>query len=263
MITATTQRWRSRRDSYRPAGEPIATRHFEVAAITDDRTAKSFVVEHHYSASYPAARFRFGLYERADLVGVAVFSQPVRASVLEMAPGDARVELGRFVLLDSVPANGESWFGARCFDLLRGSGVEGVVSFSDPMARRTADGSIIFGGHVGTIYQALNATYLGQAGPRTIRLLPDGSVMSARAISKIRARECGWRYAVAQLVAAGAQEPGADLRAWLTTELPRVTRTARHPGNHRYVWALDRRLRRHVSAGLPYPKIDRNEERTS
>lgn len=43
MITPTCQRWRARRDSYRPAGEPIATHLYEVTAIPDDTTAKAFV----------------------------------------------------------------------------------------------------------------------------------------------------------------------------------------------------------------------------
>lgn len=31
MITPVVQRWRARRDSYRPAGEPIRTADYEVA----------------------------------------------------------------------------------------------------------------------------------------------------------------------------------------------------------------------------------------
>lgn len=43
----------------------------------------------------------------------------------------------------------------------------------------------------------------------------------------------------------------------LTAELPRITRRLRHPGNHRYVWGIDRAVRRHVERlpGLPYPKV--------
>lgn len=51
MITSISQRWRDRRGTYRPAGEPIDTRRYEVAAIADDRTAKAFVVRHHTEAS--------------------------------------------------------------------------------------------------------------------------------------------------------------------------------------------------------------------
>lgn len=64
MITAVAQRWNDRRDSYRPAGEPIRTAAFEVAELPDDTTARGFVERHHYSASYPAARWRFGIFER-------------------------------------------------------------------------------------------------------------------------------------------------------------------------------------------------------
>lgn len=263
MIVSSTQRWRDRCDRYRPARETITPRDYEVAPIVDDSTAKRFVVAHHYSGSYPAARYRFGLFDRSGLVGVAVFSHPVSPATLELAPGAERVELGRLVLLDTVPANGESWFVARCFELLRGAGVDGVVSFSDPMPRRTAAGAVAFGGHVGTIYQALNATYLGQATPRTIRLLPDGAVMSARAIQKIRAGERGARYALRHLLEAGAEPPDGDIRAWLRRELPRVTRAVRHPGNHRYVWALDRRLRRFLPESKPYPKLNTAERRVA
>lgn len=260
MIVDRCQRWRARRDSYRPAGETIVTAHYEVAPIPDDRTAKLFVEANHYSASYPAARFRHGLYWGGLLVGVAVFSVPMQGAVLDRLPcsREAAVELGRFVLLDRVPSNGESWMLARCFELLRGEGIEGVVSFSDPMPRARADGAVIFAGHVGTIYQAANAVYDGRNRPHTVRLLPDGTVLSDRTIAKIRGRERGWRYAAAHLVRAGAAPLGEDddARAWLATWLSRLTRTARHPGKHRYLFGLGRAVKRALPKSQPYPKLD-------
>lgn len=264
MLTPTCQRWRERRASYRPAGEPIDPRRYEVAAIPDDTTARAFVVEHHYSGTYPAARRRFGLYRthgplRGALVGVAVYSVPPRAEVLRPLPVDAAAELGRLVLLDDVPANGESWFLARCHDLLRREGWAGVVSFSDPHPRRSSDGRVVFAGHVGTIYQASNAVYLGAARASTQLLLPDGRSFSPRALAKIKARDRGWRYAVDQLVSAGAREPQGDttevLAAWLAAELPRVVRRERHPGCLKYALPFDRAARRALPASLPYPKL--------
>jgi hypothetical protein len=253
------QRWRARRDSYRPAGEPIQTRAYEVAAIADDNTPKAFVTKHHYAASYPAARFRFGLYRHGDLVGVAVFSHPVNNAVLTNVfpvPANDATELGRFVLLDDVPGNGETWFLARCFDQLRGE-VAGVVSFSDPVRRLSAAGKVVMPGHVGTIYQAFNGVYLGRGRADTLRLLPDGTVFNRRAISKVRARDQGWRYSAAILERNGAPPaPANDTRAWLDEWMPRLTRPLRHPGNHRYAWALDRRLRRHLHSTAAYPKRD-------
>src|SRR5262245_59840194 len=143
LLGDAAQRWRARRASYRPAGEPIDAHAYEVACIADDTTAKRYVLEHHYSASYPAARFRVGLYRRAQLVGVAVFSHPCNDQVLAVLPTERleAVELGRFVLDQDVPANGETWFLAAAFALLRHEGIRGVVSFSDPMPRARLDGT--------------------------------------------------------------------------------------------------------------------------
>lgn len=259
MSAAPCQRWLRHRSFYRPAGEPIDPRHFEVAAIDGDAPARAFIETHHYSGTYPAARRRFGLYKGADLVGVAVFSQPVNDASLACLPGEPRssVELGRLVLLNSVPANGETWFLARCFEALRREGFVGVISFSDPVPRTTRAGLVLFRGHVGTCYQALNATYLGRATPRTLHLLPDASVFSPRAAQKIRSGECGVAYAVEQLVAAGAEEPapGESLLCWMHSWLPRVTIPLRHRGNHKYAWTLHRRDRRHLPLSLPFPKF--------
>lgn len=251
------QRWRYGRDSYRRPDEPINPMYYDVDELRDDGTAKRFVEQHHYSGSYPAARFRFGLYNHGQLVGVSVFSHPVRAEVLtSVFPGQPTdsVELGRFVLLDEVPGNGETWFLARCFERLRRRELRGVVSFSDPVPRSTAEGRVMFAGHIGTIYQAHNAAYLGRATARTLHLLPDGTVFSARAQQKIRAGERGWRYAAAILENFGAAVcPDENRTAWLKTWMAKLTRTVRHPGNHRYAWRLHRKVALQ-GAPLPYPK---------
>lgn len=246
------QRWFQRIGSWRDPSEIIDTSAYEVAELLDDATPKRFVEEHHYSGSYPAARARFGLYRGATLAGVAVFSHPPNEAVLKKLPCErmAGIELGRFVLLASVPGNGESWFLARCFELLRGKGIEALVSHSDPMPRRSADGGIVLPGHVGNIYQATNAIYGGRTKARKLWLLPDGTVFSERAMSKIRARDRGYRYAVDQLVAHGAKKPlvsGQDLAVWMKEQLPCVARSLSHRGNHRYLWALNRRIRRDIA----------------
>ncbi len=257
MITDLSQRWNTRRSSYRPAGEIIRTAEYEVAALPE-RVAKAFVLEHHYSGTYPAARFRFGLWHHGVLAGTAVFSVPVNYNSLKLLPGDPRdsVELGRFVLLDTVPGNGETWFLGRCWELLRGQ-VVGVVSFSDPMPRSSASGTVTHGGHVGTIDQAHNAVYLGLASPRTMYTLPDGTVLNARSLSKIRKRDRGHQYATEVLERHGATplRETDDARAWLRHWLPIVTRAYRHAGNHKYIWALDKAAKRRLPASLPYPKI--------
>lgn len=80
------QRWLQRRPRYRPPGEPFDPGRCEVALI-DEGTAKPWVIEHHYSGSYPAARLRVGLFlkerhRREQLGGVAVFSVPMNQAVV-------------------------------------------------------------------------------------------------------------------------------------------------------------------------------------
>ena len=257
------QRWRDQRDSYRPAGETIRTSAYEVATIASDKVARAFVIQHHYSASYPAARFRFGLYTRGELVGVAVFSQPANNLVITKTfAGFSHtdgVELGRFVLLDEVPGNGETWFLGQCFRELKRLGLGGIVSYSDPSTRTNAAGAQVFAGHVGTIYQAHNGIYLGRGRRRTLRILPDGTVFSDRSASKIRARVRGWRYSVEQLVAQGARPPfeDEDLARWLVEARESTTRKTRHPGHHKYAWGLTRTVRRALPLSVSYPKKDR------
>lgn len=258
MITKLTQRWRDRRDSYRPAGEVINTSAFDVDAMDDDTTPKAFVERHHYTGSFPPARFRFGLYRRCELVGVAVYSHEWPHVLAASKLPAASVTLSRFVLLDDVAANGETWFLARCFDGLRREGIEGVVSFSDPVPRTDVSGRVVFPGHVGTIYQAFNARYRGRSKAETKWLLPNGTVFEHRNATKIRKLERGWRYAVAALEHAGAQRfDRVDRAAWVEHALATVARKFKHGGNHRYIWGLNRRITRHLPESLPYPKFQR------
>jgi hypothetical protein len=227
--------------------------------LPDDTSAKSFVLAHHCSGTYPAARWRFGLFRRGELQGVAVFSHPCHDRVLtRVFPGRATdsVELGRFVLLDEVPGNGETWMLGRCFRLLRREGLAGVVAFSDPCRRLNREGVPVFGGHLGRIYQAHNGVYLGRSTPRTLTLLPDGSVLSERAQQKVRSAEKGVRYAVGRLVEWGAEPPlcfePTYLSDWLLVWKARLCRAVRHRGNHKYAWPVSRRVR--LPPSLPYPK---------
>jgi hypothetical protein len=257
---ALNQRWCDGRASYRSPTEPIRTAEYEVAEISDDTTARQFITQHHYSHTYPAARFRVGLYRHGELAGVAVFSHPCSNAVLTNvfeAPVLTTVELGRFVLLDSVAGNGETWFLARSFEILRKHTIVGVVSFSDPLRRRTASGEVIHMGHVGTIYQAHNGIYLGRGTARSLHLLPDGRVFSDRAAQKIRNSERGWKYAAAQLEAFGATDVPTDASArteWLNSSLQSLATRVRHKGNHKYAWPLNVAIRRQLPASLPYPK---------
>ena len=258
MITEVAQRWANGTARWVPHREVFRPQDFEVMSNAPYPDIRSFVEKHHYSKCWPAQRRRFGLYRKGGaLVGAVVFSAPMHPAVLRPFTMQTGLELGRLVLLDDVPFNAESWLIAECFHRLRQEGFEGVVSYSDPEPRTTLDGHVVFTGHIGGIYCATNGVYTGRIGKSTLRLLPDGSVYSARTIAKVQTRDSGWNYGVDILCTHGASRPppNADLRVWLAEWLPRLTRRLQHGGNHRYSWAIDRRARKLLPKSLPYPKF--------
>jgi hypothetical protein len=247
------QRWRTGRSSYRIPDEVIQTRHYEIATMATEGEVRAFIAMHHYLRSLPPSRFRFGLYRHEQLVGTAVFTYPVNDRTITNVfdcPAIEGAELGRLVLLDDVPGNGESWFVAECLRRLRRVGLAGVVSFSDPVPRASLTGVTVTPGHIGTVYQALNAAYLGRSSPRTLRLLADGTILSDRTLQKLRSGEPGTR---AIRLSLGISD-GDLTREALDEILQTSTRPLKHPGNHRYAWALAKAASRALPRSLPYPK---------
>lgn len=186
------QRWKERKVRYRPPGELFDPRRAEVVVLGEG-DAKRFIQRHHYSRSYPAAKFRVGLLAKprwgaAYLGGVAVYSVPMTQQVIPAVLGvDASlgVELGRLVLLDTpeLTANAESWFVARAHRALRSRfpQLRGVVAYCDPIERLDASGQLVKRSHTGVVYRALGCLRKGISSPRTLWLTPDGQVVSERA----------------------------------------------------------------------------------
>ena len=253
-------RWLKKRSGDAPAAIFDASRHH--VEVISQRDASAFVCAHHYSGSFPAARLSVGLYRSrgglwaAELVGVAVFSVPCNQRVIpsyaDATPADG-VELGRLVLLDDVETNGESWFVSRAWRLAKQTlGVKVLVSYSDPLRRVRDDGEVVMPGHVGIVYQATNARYVGRSARRTLYLTPDATVVSGRALSKIRCDEKGKEYAAAQLVRATGltRRAGESGEAYVARAVATL-RTVKHPGNHVYVWAPNDKQ---ICEALAYPK---------
>jgi hypothetical protein len=273
-LNAVASRWRAGRHSYRPAQEPIDPTRFAVQPI-GDRLARDFVRTHHYSGSYPAAIAAYGLFERRapfqeDLVGVAVFSVPMqpRAADAYGADGLKFCELGRFVLLDDVGGNGETWFLARA---MRQLGLDKTdpagraayslcLAYSDPVPRTDDNGVVRFAGHYGGIYSSGPGIYLGRGTARTHWLTREGSIVSPRALSKLRTGERGDRATYEHLRSHGApaieigEAPAAYVRRALR-EGP--FRQLRHRGNHAYALPLGS----HANRQTVRERMDRGLER--
>ena len=193
QLALFAQRWQRRMASYRPAGEPFDPARCAVEPI-EEGDAKRFVLAHHYSGTYPAARFRAGVFvkapfQRERLAGVGVFSVPMNQRVIpSYFPAlafDEGVELGRFVLDDTLAANAETWALARMRRLLRQAlpKVRGIVAYCDPIERRDERGELVKRGHVGTIYKAGNALYRGRSSARTLWLSPGGASFADRTLA--------------------------------------------------------------------------------
>lgn len=267
-----SQRWRDRRGTFVPSASVIDPKDYAVDVISSEKVAAPFLAAHHYIGTLPLRLLSCGLYRNgrgghSELVGVATFSQPVNNASIPLRTGLAghnqACDLGRLVLVDDVPGNGETWFVSRAFKLLRAERpeIESVIAYSDPMLRRGADGKMVLPGHVGHVYACLGATSTGRTQPRKRFVMPNGAILSDRAISKISNGETGEEYAIGQAVAGGCPTPEKGEKGsayiarlkkekWLSPE--------HHPGCHAYTFALTRKARKAMS-GVPIspaPKRD-------
>lgn len=153
MMLPESQRWTEKVFTWKKSREVCDTRALEVEVISEAE-ARAFVTTHHYSASYPSARFRVGLFQRGALVGCAVFGVPAGPTVLQARTGfdhTAAIELSRFVLLDEVAYNAETWFFKRARGALVSAHPElkALLAYSDPQPRRAREGALVLLGHVG------------------------------------------------------------------------------------------------------------------
>jgi hypothetical protein len=266
------KRWRDRHPRWVAPGPVVDPRRYAVD-VARDADALAFVAAHHYAGTTPPVRLAAGLYGpargsrgRSRLVGVAAFTVGVQHTRQARKYGacppgaeHAACELGRFVLLDEVPFNAESWAIARALRLVAAEKrVAAVWSYADPLERRAADGTLVKPAHWGTAYRASNARYLGRAKGEPVLLTPSGRALNRRALDKIAGGESGHAYATRQVLAAGAppRAPGEDPAAWVARILawPALRRVP-HPGNLVYAFALTDDARRALDArhGAPAP----------
>lgn len=258
MLTDRNQRWRDRRATFVPGNSIIDPRDYAVEPLRTTE-AKCFIEAHHYLATYPASRFAAGLYRKSgpaaesELAGVAVFAEPSTSAVITKHTGlepHQGTTLARFILLNDVAGNGETFFLSRAIQLLRQAkpAIIGMTSFSDPN-----------NGHIGQIYQASSARHVAITKPRYGYHIA-GLSIADRTICKIANEESGADGAIRRLVDLGCPPPksGEALRVWLarlqTSGL--IERTKRQPlfvYSFGFTKAAKAKLR--LLPELPYPTI--------
>jgi hypothetical protein len=261
------QRWSQGQHSWRRRRDGGFDKSLYAVRRIDKTLSKHFVERHHYLHTFVAERLSWGLYRGNHLVGVAVFGVPSNTAVLtnvfpDLVPYRRTLALSRFVLLDEVPANGETWFLGQVFAAAAREELRGVVSFADPVVRRAADGTIKVPGHRGTIYQAKGAVALGRSTPGIVVVLPDGTTLDRRAKSKVRRGERGHEYVERRLISFGAsrRRRGESGEAFLARALVEARAVElRHGGCYRYAFQLGitKAERAAVRIALPvgpYPK---------
>lgn len=181
----------------------------------------------HYSRRMPSGKLvRLGVWESNRFVGAILYGSGANRH-LARPFGLEMTEVCELVRVALAPGRRHptSRCVGRSLKLLRtqSEGLKVVVSYADTGQ-----------GHLGTIYQATNWVYLGPTLQSYLKIL--GVVVHPRTLYE--------RYG-----------PGGQSLAWLRSHVdPRAERVAMPP-KLKYVYPLERRLRRVLAAdALPYPK---------
>jgi hypothetical protein len=203
------------------------------AAPCSTAAAKYAVERWHYARRLPLdGRGRFvcyGLWEAETFAGTAVYSAGA-AATLNAPYGLARYEvceLARLALVDGHSTPTTAFVAATLRLLAAGQpAMRLVVSFADPEQ-----------GHVGRIYQAGNWLYLGRSGA-SYEVFFEGRWRHSRDLQRPGKTFSGGPSRVTRLSdEAKAKLPRRPLR-----------------GKHRYVYPLDRQIRRRLlPRAEPYP----------
>ncbi len=198
-------------------------------APCDTKAARYAVENWHYSRTLPVGKLvKFGVWEDGQFIGSVIFGRGA-SDALGSPYGLDMVECCELVRVAlSRHQSHVSQIVAVVVRQMRrlNPGVRLVVSFADPKE-----------GHHGGIYQAGNWIYLGETSPG-LEVYFDGEWVHDRMM-----RVTGW----------GTVSRIARLTKAQKAALPR----RRTPGKHRYVYPLDRAMRRQVAKlAQQYPPRD-------
>ena len=182
-----------------------------------DYKAAKYAVEHwHYSQVVPAGKIaKFGVWEDGRFIGAVLYSWGANNNIGKPY-GLKQVEVCELVRVAlTAHASPVSQIVAVTLRMLKAQspGLRLIVSYADPLQS-----------HVGSIYQAMNWTYVGKSRAQRFTLRPDGTVMHKRTAHSLYGTIKG--LAVSDVL-------------W----------------KHKYLYPLDRAMRKQIAPlAKPYPK---------
>ncbi len=190
--------------------------------------AARYAVEHwHYSRSLPPPPHnRIGVWENSKFIGCILFGRGASPQLLRPygLKNTEGAELVRVALDAHLTPVSRIVSIAIKFLQLRSPGLRLLVSFADPDK-----------GHQGSIYQAMNWTYLGLTSPSSTYRDKTGKVWHERMISR-----------------RGYNLVFGEIRPVLK---PSECEKINLPGKHRYLMPLDPEMRAQIAPlSKPYPK---------
>ena len=194
-----------------------------VADMTISRVPPSEVDEFcrrwHYSQHKGAALWNYGIWDGPTLLGCVSYNLPTRRTCAAMF-GDSKWEwvahMGRLVCADDAPRNTESRLIAASLKLLRED---------RPVVRAVLTYAAAGEGHIGYVYQATNALFIGQRDPWHYFVDKTNRRRSTVNITKKVALSRGW-----------AVHP--------------------EPGKYRYIYLLGSKTERKEARRLLIPEIE-------
>ena len=199
-----------------------------VIAPCSTEAARYAVTKWHYSKTMPVGKVvKYGVWENDDFIGAVLFawgSNPNLGKAYNLDMTEC-VELVRVALTEHQCFVSE--VVARSLRLLKrdNPGLRLVVSFADPYRQ-----------HLGGIYQAGNWIYAGETAPKQQWVMPDRSVLHARAYT--------------------GQNFGSAKKSY-----PKNAQKIQMPPKHRYLYPLDKQMRRKIEPlRLRYPHAVEDSE---
>jgi hypothetical protein len=158
--------------------KPVARRGDYTFGPCAPVAGRKLVEEYHYSKSASHRAFAFCISRDGEPVGAALFLPPLPPAAKKHAVSDPKkvTTLHRLVIRPGEPQNAASMLIAQALRHLRRDGrYDVVVTFAD-----------LSQGHVGTVYRATNATFVGLTKPEPYWVDPETGRRVSRKATRSR-----------------------------------------------------------------------------